>query len=431
MALTTTTGFTVFGVHIAMVLLLVLMIIQYHRRRKYQPIRSRLYWQGEATSVMFLVSSSVGMYSAEIYQDQLCQLYPAYGILVTTCLGFLFLRAAHVFSAFEVSKLAVQVQAVQKESSNPGFFVKYASVLQSVKFQSAVIIGSFLLQSIVWALVTFGIEAGRSCGQLGIYGIISVIIAVALIVPTFYLGKNIAMLKDGLSIKRELILIGIHEVLTTVSCVTIWLLTRRPFFSILVSMGSAYIAIGIQIGMPLYLSYVWERHKHAYVFAEYSPTSSHLSANEKALESGSGLGTTPHDLEQLLFDPQVYPNFLEYCRLQLNHENPLFYKEAIPLLRRAKERAEFIETQEFSDLAHKLYGTYLAPKSKLQINLSWQQHQQVKRACFNNDQGNEHRKFNAKEAHEAIAGATGEILQLMYDDILPRYLASGFDTALL
>ena len=425
----TTTGFVVLGVHLSILFLLLLTLIQYHRRRKLQPIRSRLYWQGEGTAVVVLLTSTFGTCAIEINPRSYCRVYTGYGILIFTSMMCLVVRAAHVFSAFELSKVAVQAQAARKDPPNHGLFVKYSAYLQSSKFQAAIVIGSFLVQGAIWGVVTFVIDPGRPCNEFGVYGVVSVVTALVITVPTLYIAKNIAMLKDGLLIKKELVMVGIVGLATIGPFTLVWILTGSPFWSILISLASCYATILIQIGMPLYMSYVWERYKHAYVFEEYSPKSSRatLASSEPIVGTSSSSGLSPRDLERLLRDPNVFPSFLEYCRLQLNHENPLFYKDAMSVIKQVKENSEFLETQEFSDMAHSLFATYMAPKATLQINLSWKQHQRIKRACFRD----EHGKFNAKEAYKAITEARVEIFRLMYDDVFPRYFASAFDVDML
>ena len=428
-----TTGFALIGTHAVLDVLVVLLVWQYHRRRKYQPIRSRFYWQGEAIVLLLIIPMFLAASSTEFEPLISCDVYLLVVLTMFNAVVPIIIRAAHVFSAYEVSKVYARQGSSNGEAesfANGNIFLRRAEILQSFRFQVAVFIVLCLFHTLVWVIYTQGFES--TCN--GIDELIGVaIFGTFYCGVTFYLGWNIATLKDGLYIRRELILVSLGGLLLVPTFVALRLSFETYYYANLaIAFGPYWLAV-VQIGMPLYKSYQWQRLRQGSSdkeAASYDLTlTSAKSSNKLEGTYSSSLDTmtatkrnTPADLKRILQNESGYDAFLEFSRLELNHENVLFYNEATPLVVRAKQEPDFVNSAEYHQAAKRLYDKYISSSAKLELNVSASQRRGCAEAGLSS--GPEEVEIDGNAANLALQEVWKEVFYLMFRDILPRFLLS-------
>ena len=428
------TGYAIIGTHLVLDVLLVLMVLQYHRRRNYQPIRSRVYWQGEVIAVLIIISTFYAACMSEFYNYVSCDILLFLFVVFFNSTAPILMRAAHVFSAYEVSKVYIQSGASNEERkvlARGNFFLRRAELLQSTVFQAGVfcLMASFnLITYLVYTQVFH-----PTCESWDVI-IWLLILGGGLTGPTLYLGWNMATLKDGLYIKREFILVPAGGFFLLPAYIGLLIATGDYFYSNAVAAFAPFWVPLVQVGMPLYKSYVWQRYRNASELEEPSKELSLTGYRTEEKKSRGGSFTVeiskeeenprhfrgPSSLMKLLDSEIGNALFLEFARLELNHENVLFYNEATGFLEKCKSNPEVVDSEEFEDKCWKLFHKYISSQSRLELNLGAKERAFFDKAGFEEGEGH----LDNRKALLALEVAWTEAINLMYRDALPRFVRS-------
>lgn len=434
MAVESESGYIIIGTHLACDLLILLMTFQYHRRRHLQPIRSRIYWQAELTALLMFVASFYSACISEFHRYISCETYLVLHLLFFTSMVPILLRAAHVYSAYEVSKVYVQGGSSNYEGklfTEGNFFLRRAEFLQSWKFQAAVIVAAVAFNTAGYLVLTQVFTA--TCAGMDEL-ILAAIYGAAMTLPTLYLGWNLATLKDGLDIRKELILVAVGSVIRLPIYVGLRLHSGSYYYSNIMSAFLPMWVPLIQIGMPLYKSYVWQKHRKDVETTESVELSitgyktegdrsrngsfSEVATQREKTSSSATRLRGPASLTSLLRSKEGNALFLEFARLELNHENVLFYNEVTPFLEKHKRDRKLLASQEFEDKCWQIYRKFISSNAKLEINLGAREKAYFTSAGFDTDE----RNLQADKALKAIHVAWAEVVDLMYRGVYPRFV---------
>lgn len=429
-----TTGYVVLLTHAALDMVSLGLIYLFHRRRNYQPIRSRFWWQGEFTAGSLLIAMASAACAIEFANHISCEVYLLIILAIFNALIPILIRIAHVFSAYEVSKIYAQnmsSNAENKALSGGSIFLRRAELLQSLKVQGVVQASIVTLHVIVWVLYT---QVFRTTCD-GIDELIGILLfGSAYMCLTFYLSWNIATLKDGLYIRREMLLVALGGTLMLIAFMTLRIIYGTFYYANFALAFGPFWMIAAQIGLPLYKSYTWMYNNDRISeldtsFGESSLAS--LKSNEKLQKRErknggpviSTEGEKPDSVgafRRLLASEEGYELFLEYSRLELSHENVLFYHEVTPLLDNTKQRPEVVNSEAFGEIAFGIYDKFVRQDAKLEVNLSSTQRAKFKAAGF--EEGPE--GLNTVAALEAIQDAWKAVFALMFRDTFWRFRGS-------
>ena len=437
MAVETTTGYALIGTHLACDLLILLMVIQYHRRRHFQPIRSRIYWQGELTALLAFFATFYSVCLSEFETYVTCEIYFVLYVLFFSTTPAILLRAAHVYSAYEVSKVYIQGGSSNYEGKlfkTGNFFLRRAEILQSWKFQVVVIFAVTIFNTVAYLVLTQVFAA--TCNGVDEL-ILASIYGSAMTLPTLYMGWNLATLKDGLDIRKELVLVALGGVFLLPTYVGLRLAYGTYFYSNVVLAFAPMWVPCVQIGMPLYRSYVWQKYAKDNESEEPielsitgyktegensrngSFTGAAHKTDEKPVDKVSKL-RGPASLLRLLKNEEGNALLLEFARLELNHENVLFYNDVTDFLDRHKKHRELLASKDFEDKCWQIFQKFISPDAKLEVNLGAKEKAYFDFAGFDGEQEN----IQPEKALNAIQVAWTEVVNLMYRDVYPRFLRS-------
>lgn len=432
MSIEGTAGFALVGTHAALDVLVLLLVFQYHRRRNYQPIKSRFYWQGEATALLLIPPLFLSACATEFEPYISCDVYLVVILVIFNAVVPIVIRAAHVYSAYEVSKVYAQRGSSNAEGeafANGNIFLRRAQVIQSFKVQVAVFLVLASFHTLTWVIFTQAFNP--TCN--GIDEMIFIVIIGSFYVGvTLFLGWNISTLKDGLYIRRELVLVAAGGVAVIPTFAALRFSFDSYYYANLALAFGPFWVIGVQIGMPLYKTYTWQRSKSK---EEADLSSDELSlttakSSEKLASQPQAESTenwtdqtpaSPAEMKRVLSIPESFELFLEFSRLELNHENVLFYHEVTPWLQRIKLEPDIVNSAEFGEAAWRIYNKYISNSAKLQVNLSAGQHARFAEAGF---EAQEEEQLNHELALEALQEAWKEVFALMYRDMFGRFRRS-------
>ena len=421
----TNTGLHVLGIHSGIVAALLLLVWKYHARRRLQPIKSRFYWHAEISLAFILVETTFEACAIEFLTSGNCLAFTFVPVVAFSSTVPQLLRAAHLFSAFEVSKHIVCSHSYgcsPEHKKSLQFFVKYAAYIQSMKIQIAVLVFTFVLHASIWAGTMFA--GSETCASSSSFLMGTLVVGFFYLAATLYLALNVATLSDGLYIRRELLSLALARLVAFVAFIPLYFLVGIRN-ALPAAMVGSYSVVLIQVGMPLYKSYVWENLKQAHGIGRYNSQSLEILRQkpgklESQIISSSTRYSNPSDLEDLLDTKDGYDAFLEYCRKQLNHENVLYYSEVKSLENRMLEEPGFLEKPAFIESGLYIYSTFIAPHAELQLNLSALHHENFKRAGF----ARRTQSIDPTAAYRAIRVAFKETFLLMYNESFLRFLGS-------
>ena len=433
MAVVTTTGYLLLGLHLSVSFLLLLMVVQYHRRRRFQPIQSRIYWQAEVTALMTFFATFYAAAIAEFEYYITCDAYLLLYVLFFNCNIPILMRTAHVFSAYEISKVYVRGGSSSPEGklfSHGNIFVRKAEILQSWKYQAGFFILVVLFNFAVYGIYTQAVNPTCEGTDELVWMLISGGVVTG---PTMYLSWNMATLKDGLYIRRELLLVPLGGFVLIPSYIGLRLLYGNYFNSNIVAAFTPFWVPLVQIGMPLYKTYAWQKYKQP---SQIEDSSKELSltgykSEEKRSRQGSYAEFSRHEdeprhfrgptpLMKLLHDKNGNALFLEFARLELNHENVMFYNEVTEFLEDSKNDPEKLQSQDFVDHCWKIFKKYISPQSRLEVNLGAKHHAYFQMAGFHQEDG----ELKREKALYAFEVAWHEVVSLMYNGVYPRFVRS-------
>ena len=427
------TGYAVIGTHLVLDFLALLLILQYHCRRNYQPIRSRLYWQAEIVSVLLLSTMFYAACATEFEQLMSCEAYLVLFLLVLNAMVPIIIRAAHVYSVYEVSKIYAQGESSSKEEAmlaTGSVFLRRAEFLQSFRAQAALFFALCTIHLLVWLMYTQLFQP--ICNGLDeLLGLAVVSSGYCLL--TLYLGWNLATLKDGLYIRRELVLVSLGGVCALPFYVGLRFAFNSYYYANLVIAFAPYWVVGVMIGMPLYKSYVWQRLRKSSAMEEPSTQLSASNAKTGDMDSAQGKGTAdraprkakkrlhfrgPPELMSLLDNQEGNLLFLEFARLELNHENVLFYNDVTDFLEDHASNPELKNTESFEAMCWKIFNRYISTEAKLEVNIGAKERRTFDTAGFAIDGGH----LDPEATLKAFGTAWNEVVNLMYKDVYPRFI---------
>lgn len=450
MAVETATGFISLGITLGLSLCAVVLVLWFHRRRAYQPIRSRFWWQSECLVVVILfwaIWLSVALEFPGLGQTFLLF---AYAFLMNAAFAIL-LRLSHIFSAYEVAAVYAAWNSSDRDEdigsrfARGGFFVKYASVIQRPSAQAIALLVHTLVQATVYGVAAATIE----------FTVFEELLATGVIMmfyvgPMVYLAVKVIALDDGLYLKREMVLLGCVAIVVGTAFVVFRLLLDDRFLNyVIVLYGVPFPNILIIIGMPLYKSYAWEAEAERYiaegghdapigsVFQEsMSSISSRRGSDRRAVKKGegqqveaivqaggqeargSGTGALPRlELNQVLQHPQGRVAFTTFCKLELSHENVLFFLDATKFLNFLGSSGTDPGGGEVLLQATELYEKYIMNNAVLQINIGHLTLRAFEEAGFGDGQ-----EFSPEGALKAVKAAANEVYQLMVRGPFVRFL---------
>ena len=437
MTLQSSTGLVVVGAHLALDFLAFLMIVQYYRRRNFQPIRSRLYWQPIIISVLLLATMFYAACATEFEAYISCEAYLLLFVLVFNSMVPILFRATQVYSAYEVSKVYAKGGSMnyeQAQMTSGNIFLRRAELIHSFKVQSALFIILCVVHLLAWAAYTQLLNP--TCNGL------DELLAMAALssgycLCTLYLGWNLATLKDGLYIRRELVLVACGGVFALPFYVGLRIAFDSYYYANLVIAFGPYWVVGVEIGMPLYKSYVWQRLRNSTEMEEPATelTISNFKSDDSKSQAGSIDGTRneevqaepqasssrgPAALIDLLNNKKGNALFLEFSRLELNHENVLFYNEVSEFLTQQNSKPD-LGREDFDAICWKIFNRFISPQAKLEVNVGAKERRFFDIAGFDVEDG----AIARDDALRAFGVVRNEVIILMYKDVYPRFLRTA------
>ena len=365
----------------------------------------------------------------EFANDISCELYLLIVLAFFNSLIPILIRIAHVFSAYEVSKIYAQDLSANAENqamSKGSVFLRRAELLQSIRVQATVLISFFLLHLVVWVVYTQGFRTNCE----GVDELIGIaLFGIAYMSVTFYLSWNISTLKDGLYIRREMLLVALSGVVMIIAFLVLRIVSGEYYYANFAFAFGPFWMVAVQIIMPLYKSYTFQYNRGRTSELESSIGELSLTtrgSKEKRGSQGTVVASAQEKpnsaaaFHRLLASQHGYELFLEYSRLELSHENILFYHEVTPLLEKAKKQPEVADTREFAEVALRIYNKYVSHDAKLQVNLSAAQVAKFTAAAF--DEGAD--ALDGASAVVALQEAWKAIFSLMFRDTYARFRRS-------
>ena len=443
MALTAYTGFISLGIVIGLFCGSVLLIVWFHRRRSFQPIRSRFWWLSETTACFVLIWSiwlSVALEFPELSNEYL--LY-AWMFLMMATFSVL-VRLVHIYSAYEVATVLAEANTTDSEEeieaklAKAGFFVRNAATVQRPLTQGIAMLVHAMVQVMIWGSGMVFSEDFTLEEETGAAGVI----LLCYVVPLAYFAWRIAALADGLYLKREMLALSCVGGVNTLVFGISRLLIDARFLNYAVSLyATPWPVVAILIAFPLYKSYLWEAEEKRYlayskVGYEFESTRKHsnsshihrdssavdlflmssnqfgVKGNRKTRDESNRKDTLPHmELAHILSQPAGRTAFITFCKLELNHETVLFFLDASKYLRDVRNKTEISQAEMFLK-ALQLYNTYVKAGAVLEVNLGhWARRDFLDAGVGKNQAASI--EFNLNKASEAIRAARDEAYKLM------------------
>ena len=443
------TGYALVAATLAVCLCLGLLVLWFHSRRRYPPIKARFWWQPElisGASIFWAIHRSVSIELPGLGKAFYVLSYP---LFFSICMAAL-IRLSHIYSAYKVADLHTELASAQNTTelkdklSKGGFFVNYARIIQRPKTQGVVLSVHFLVQILIWVIVTFTASEFTDQAESGVAFTIVLFYGV----PIVYIGAKIVPLNDGLYLRQEIIFLLFVGVVGGGVFVVARLFARNMIYVKICVLLLAPITFNlIFIGFPLYKSYVWQKEALRYEMiagqiesfeSDYSQTGLPAAIQPrprvagkpsfkkiKALEYAQGEKKGSNSvvrlsLKQVLANPHGVEAFKNFCKQELNHESILFFLEAKEFLE-ANKPSEMPQEQVVSR-ATQLYEKYVKSGAVLEINIDYGLKQNFVRAGLCTDKDIHEADINPELLEEAIRDARDEVFKLMAADSFVRFL---------
>ena len=423
----TKTGFVALGCSIALAAAAIALAFVYRRRRGFQPIRSRFWWQPLLTTGCIIVFTTYLAIFNE-FVDLSCELYLlSFGLAFNVPLSVV-IRAVHIYSAYEVSKVVAKQswQGAKNLKDYDRFFVKYAEKIQSIKYQAVVFCTLAVVHLAAFGSYAFTTNPVCDGSEFIVFGGIGVCYILTVILVVY----NIRALKDGLYIKRELIFVAIGGFITVPTFMVLRLTGNFEAANLLLAYAP-YIIVIVQLGFPLYISYLWSTNNKKFneelstaelSSLKHSDTETRGSIDAKLFEGTNGKGPLKHrgfKLSDLLADTEGRKAFTEFCRLELNHESVLYYVACKQFLRNHKKREELGLSEGFEEEALELYRTYIERGCELELNIGADTRDLFRQAGFASEN-----PLDPNAVVKAFRRALSDVYTLLLRDPYGRFLAS-------
>lgn len=452
MAAATRTGYIMLGGTLALSFCSILLTLMFHRRRAFQPIRSRVWWQSEAivfTTLVLVNHLAVALEFPDLGHTFFLFAYPLFMASAFATL----IRLCHIYSAYQLAAVYAAASSTDgaeelgRRIARGGFFVKYGSVLQSPKMQAIALVMHTILQGALWGGLVTILGEFKLEEELLAAGIVLLLY----MVPMLYFAANVATLNDGLFLRREMFGIAAVALISTVVFLPVRLLVEDGIYAASVILfGVPYPIIFILVGFPLYMSYVWEAEANRFIekgshdksFEGYNlERSEHASSSRLSVEileperneSGTFEATTKTrvatpltaellprlELKEVLDNPTGRTAFIAFCKLELNHETVLFYLEATKLLTLLADDHDDNSGPGLEARASRIYHKYIKDGAVLQVNLGHKAQAAFSQAGF----GCSGESLDCMDkVSAAVRRAREEIYQLMIVGPFVRFL---------
>ena len=194
------TGFISLGITLGLCFLSGLLALWFHRRRSFQPIRSRFWWLSEfitLTAVVWATWLAVALEFPALGQTFL--LY-AYAFLMNAAFAVL-IRLGHIYSAYEVAAVYAAWNSsddgddIGTRLSNGGFFVRHAATVQRPLAQGIAMAVHTVFQAVLWGVAS--VTIGEFTVEEELIG--TGVLLFCYVAPMAYLAMKILSLDDGLT----------------------------------------------------------------------------------------------------------------------------------------------------------------------------------------------------------------------------------------
>ena len=423
-----------------------LLILWFHCRRAYPPIKARFWWQSEFISSVIILWSLHRCASLEFPGLGHAFYVLSYPLFFSICVAAL-IRLAHIYSAYKVAALYTEWKSsqntldIEAKISKAGFFVKYARSIQKPKIQAVVLLIHLLLQLTVWLAVAFAAEELTDQAETGLAGLILLLFGP----PILYIAAKIIPLKDGLYLRQEIVFTFVACVVGAIIFVILRLVVSELIYvRIVVALVGPVEFVIIFIGFPLYKSYVWQNEARRFEMvagriasfeSSYSqtglsassaqrvkgkPSKKKIEALEFAQKSKGGTSVVKLSLKQVLAHERGVEAFKEFCRQELNHESILFFLDVKEFCQ-AYKRSEMSEEQAISSAIH-LYEKYVISGAQLEINIEYGLKQTFVDAGLGPASHVNTQDVKLDLVDNAFKEARDEVFRLMATDSFVRFL---------
>ena len=359
------------------------------------------------------------------------------------------IRLAHVYSAFEVARVHAERKSTQRDLnleskiSRAGFCVRNGHLIQRPCIQASLILLHTVFQLGVWLTVAL-VSSEISSGAEFAFG---ALVIAFYVVPIGCLACKIIRINDGLYLRLEVTATAMVSVFVGVLYVVLRVASPGTnFATIAVVLICPYLLIVPVIGFPLYKSYVWEKETRRYRSLSLYEQSKEIALPLKQPSStgvGRRLGKSISKkveamdyvqvrkgarrtalgrvtLQQVLAHPAGTEAFIEFCKLELNHESVLFYIDVRDYL--AGRKSNEMTEQEAVTRAIALYKAYIEPGAQLQVNIDHLLQVNFVRAGLSNATETDFSELDFVKLDQAFENAHEEVFQLMAADSFVRFL---------
>lgn len=459
MALVAATGYIFLAVVIFLSLCAVFLTIWFHRRRAFQPIRARFWWQSEAIVVIILIWANFLAVVNEFPSfGQALYLY-GFGILLTAGFGVL-IRLCHIYSAYQVAavyaawRTADEAEDIEARISQGSFFVKHGNTVQNPRVQAFLILLYAMVQAALWTLVAT--QPGWAEDR-DMWTLVNLLISVVFyMIPMLYFTYNVAALDDGLFLRKEMSILAFVASLGAILYTVLKLVLGDRFYpSIIMLCIVPFPAILCLVGFPLYKSYVWQAEERQFVpekgrqlsfesFYLERSSSSNISGGSANEETVGAEGREIRDIEaieligkkrerrvrdgkspqlnHILVEPAGRTAFIAFCKLELNHETVLFFLDATRLVVLLKDKQQMSRNREVAIRASLLYCQYIKDGAVLQVNLSHAMQRAFLEAGVKEGSEQTEEHLDREALLEALRASRNEIYMLMSRGPFVRFL---------
>ena len=437
------TGYALLSASLVISTILGLLVLWFHLRRSFPPIKSRFWWQSELNAANLIIWSLYRCVSLEFPGLGLVFYILSYPLFFNIWLCAL-IRLAHIYSAYKLADLYTNLTSSQNtidlnsKLSQGGFFIKYARYVQDTSAQGLVIFAHMMIHLVIWIAVALTVEKFTNEQEL-------IILALTLSVyglPIVYLAWKIIPLKDGLYLRQEIVYMFYALVSGGALFILLAIVADLYYVNVTVALVGPVEFVAIYIGFPLFKSYAWQNEARRFERMEghagsscsqkgWSGSSCDRASRAKGKSSRRKIQALEYSharkkgcasvaqmsLKEVLDSPQGVDAFKEFCKQELNHESILFFLDAKALCE-AMEKSSMTE-EEVASRARSLYERYIKQGALLEINIGASAKESFRTAGICGDDTS---KLDFALLEDAFKDARDEVFRLMASDSFVRFL---------
>ena len=444
-------GFTVISVALVLAIASAVLIVWFHSRREYPPIKARFWWQSE------FISASVILWTL---QRNIVIGFPGFGGKVFFYLSYpLFftmtlsvsIRLAHIYSAYKVAEIFTEWKSsnssmdIEAKILKGGFFVKHARRIQKSSSQAKLIFIHWLIQTLFWSVAALSTEESFEQKDPPAATVITAMFGVTIL----GLAAKTIPLKDGLYLRQEIVSTFCAAIGSAVTLTVLRLTVDDvQIVQFCEAASRPLVFVPILIGFPLYKSYVWQNEARkfepmrAYIASFESsisqtgfassdferqprvtgrPSKKKIEAMEYAQVGRNGSSNIVKlTLKQVLAHPEGVEAFKEFCKQELNHESILFFLDAKAFCEACKHSE--LSPEEITARAIHLYQKFVRPGAFLEINIDDGLRQKFVAAGLEDASESDTTKINFELLEDTFREARDEVFKLMATDAFVRFL---------